>query len=363
MDSGVPLTAYMPGMASTLRATVLMKTDISGSTPRFRALPETDLHQLLTEHRALVSRHASEHGGVVIRGAGDGFWLEFPSVTAAARAAMAMQAALRLEQPNRGDDRLAIRNVIALGDVSRADGELVGDILALITRIETVTPPDSIYLSAGAWLAINQAEVRTAFVSHFDLKGFDAAVPVYRVVESHRTHIYRDLFVLISDLRAFSRVAETVPLTTVEEILDALLDTVDRVTRQFDGTVRFSSGDGHCLTFAAADRAIGAAESLAAAWHGCAQAHGSAINIGLHQGTLHAFRSFLYGEGLNIAHAVQEASSAVLAPDEGGVFVTDAVRRSLTGLPWHNRLVPVAVKLPRPRHAAVEIYRLTGSAI
>jgi len=47
----------------TLRATVLMKTDISGSTARFRALPESDLSAVLAGHRELVSRVAARHEG------------------------------------------------------------------------------------------------------------------------------------------------------------------------------------------------------------------------------------------------------------------------------------------------------------
>ena len=41
---------------TTLRTTVIMKTDIRGSTVRFRALPEMDLDVLLTEHRAFLCR-------------------------------------------------------------------------------------------------------------------------------------------------------------------------------------------------------------------------------------------------------------------------------------------------------------------
>ncbi len=48
---------------TALRATVIMKTDIRGSTVRFRALPEADLGALLTEHRGLVSRLAAAHEG------------------------------------------------------------------------------------------------------------------------------------------------------------------------------------------------------------------------------------------------------------------------------------------------------------
>src|SRR5215471_17981145 len=92
-----------------LRTTVVMKTDISGSTTRFRQLLAADLQSLLSEHRDFLARHAAEHDGRIMKGAGDGYWLEFPSVTGAAKAAIAMQESLRLAQISRGDDRLAIR--------------------------------------------------------------------------------------------------------------------------------------------------------------------------------------------------------------------------------------------------------------
>ena len=71
-------------------------------------------------------------------------------MTAAAKSAIAMQEALRLGQPNKGDDRLSMRVVIGLGDVADLDGELIGDLLALIVRIEAITPADEIYLTLTA---------------------------------------------------------------------------------------------------------------------------------------------------------------------------------------------------------------------
>ena len=119
-----------------LRTAVLMKTDIAGSTARFRALLAADHQSLLSEHRAFVARHAADHGGQIVKSAGDGYWLEYPSVTAAAKSAIAMLEAPRLGQPNKSDDRLSMRVVIGLGDVATLDGELIGDLLALIVRIE-----------------------------------------------------------------------------------------------------------------------------------------------------------------------------------------------------------------------------------
>jgi class 3 adenylate cyclase len=231
-----------------LRATVIMKTDISGSTARFRGLAEADLHALLIEHREVLSRHATTHDGRIVKPEGDGFWLVFPSVTAAALAAMAMQEELRLAQPNKGDDRLVMRVVITLGDVLHEEGALVGDTVVLTARIEAITPPDEIYLSAAAWLAVNQAEIRTAFVDTFPLKGFSDSVPVYRVEQTHRTRVITDQYIVVTDLRGFHRISETAPIVTVEKILEALFELTNRVCRELGGVIRFNAGDSYCMT-------------------------------------------------------------------------------------------------------------------
>jgi class 3 adenylate cyclase len=72
----------------------------------------------------------------------------------------------------KGDDRLAMRIVLTLGDVLHQEGALVGDAVVLAARIEDITPPDEIYLSAAAWLTVNQAEVRQPSWTRSSSKGF-----------------------------------------------------------------------------------------------------------------------------------------------------------------------------------------------
>ena len=345
---------------TTLRTTVIMKTDISGSTVRFRTLPEADLHALLREHREFLSRHAAAHDGRIVKPEGDGFWLVFPSVTAAALAAMAMQEELRLAQPNKGDDRLAMRIVITLGDVLHEEGALVGDTVVLTARVEAITPADEIYLSAAAWLAVNQAEIRTAFVDTFPLKGFSDSVSVYRVEQTHRTRVIANQYILVTDLRLFSRIIETAPMTTVEKILETLFGLTNRVVGEFSGTVRFSAGDAYCLTFADASLAMAAAERLSESWGAFVRQENLPchMNVAVHQGMLYAFRSYLYGPGIDIAMQVERASAGVLAPDEGSIFITGEVRSGLAGTVWDTRLEPVDVRLASPRFAKIEVYRL-----
>jgi class 3 adenylate cyclase len=344
---------------TTLRTTVIMKTDIGGSTVRFRALSEVDLDALLTEHRHFVSRLAAAHDGRIVKPEGDGFWVVFPSVTAGALAAMRMQEELRLAQPGKGDDRLAMRIVLTLGDVLHQEGALVGDAVVLATRIEERTPLDAIYLSAAAWLAVNQAEVRTAFVDTFPLKGFPELVPVYRIEQTHRTRVITGQYIVITDLHGFSAVAEASSMTVVEQILDRLLEVVSGVCREFGGTNRVGEADSYCLTFPDPGLTLAAVERLAEEWGAFERGAGlrCPMNVAVHKGVLYAFRSYLYSRDLAVAVAVESATSR-LPPGALSIFVTEQVRQDLAETPWEQRLQPVDVRPTSPRLAEIEIYRL-----
>jgi class 3 adenylate cyclase len=348
---------------TTLRLTAIMKTDLSGSTARFRGLRGADLDAVLGEHRQLVARLAAAEDGRIVKPEGDGFWVVFPSVTAAAVAAMAMQEELRLVQPNRGDDRLAMRIVITLGDVVHQEGALVGDPVVFASRLEAITPPDEIYLSAAAWLALNRAEVRSAFVDNVTLKGFPDPAPVYRVAQTHRTRVIADQYIVFADLRGCTRYAELRSMGEVEQILDELFDLTNRASREFDGANRFSIGDAYCLTFPQPAAAIQAAERLVERWARFAseRAIDCPMNVAIHKGTLHAYRTNLWGRGLEVAVELESESRRVLQGSECSIFATGEVRRDLAGSAWDARLRPVDIQPFSPRLAGIDIYRLATS--
>jgi class 3 adenylate cyclase len=347
----------------TLRTTVLMKTDITGSTPRFRTLLVDDLQALLLEHRTLLARLAVAHGGRIFREEGDGHWLEFPSVTDAAKSAVAMHEALRLAQPAKGDNRISMRIVIGLGDVAPLGSDLVGEPLALITRIEDVTPADEIYLTLAARLALVPAEIQTSLVKGFAMPGFAEPIPVYRVETRHRTNVNADAYILIADLRGFGRLARTASMRTVERVLDRLETLTNDVAHQLEGTIRFSAGDSYFLTFPQASHLIAAAEQLSQSWKAASHEDQTScgMHIVLHRGRINAFRSFLYGDGMEVGAHVLTASRQVLAGSEGGAFVTNIVRDELASTPWHNRLRLVELELPVEHTPGSKIFRLDGA--
>jgi class 3 adenylate cyclase len=343
---------------SALQTTAILKTDIKGSTPTFRSLQESDLSALLTSHHEFVTRIASAHGGRIVKPEGDGFWMTFPSVTAAALAAMAMQEELQLAQPNKGDDRIAMRIVITLGDVLNPEGALIGDAVVLAARIEALTPPDEIFLSAAARLAVNQGEVRTGLVDSFVLKGFSEPVPVYRIEQRHRTQVIKDQYIVITELRSFSAFSESAAVSSVEKTLDRMLDLVGQVCRDFNGTSRFNAGDSYWLTFLEAGQAVAAADRLAREWRGVSrEMAGCLMNVVVHKGTLNAYRSYLYGSDLSLASAVEQVTHNV-APSDTSVFVTGIVHRDLARTPWPAKLKVADIKPHYRRLADLAFYRL-----
>lgn len=343
----------------TLLTTVIMKTDIRASTVRFRSLPEEVLDALLIKHRQFVSRAAAAHGGRVVKPEGDGFWVAFSSATAGALAAISMQEELRLGQPGKGDERLAMRIVLTLGDVLHQEGALVGDAVVLAARIEEITPPDAIYLSAAVWLAMNQAEIRTGLVDAFTLKGFPEPVAVYRIEQTHRTRVLTDQYIVITDLGAFTALVETSPLEVVEKVLNRLYELVGGVCQEFGGVNRFEMGDSYWLTFPDPGRAIAAVEHLANAWAGFRRREEirCPLNVAVHKGRLYAFRSFLHSSDLNVVLDIERATSHLPGGD-ATVFVTGQVRQDLAGTAWNERLQPVDIQTASPRLAGIEIYRL-----
>lgn len=182
--------------------------------------------------------------------------------------------------------------------------------------------------------------------------------PGRRVDRARRLGYIAGEYVVFTDLRGFTQIIETAAMTTVERVLEALFALTGRVAGELGGTVRFSSGDAYCLTFADAGLALTAAERLIADWDALVgrESLPCALNVAVHQGTLYAFRSYLYGPGIDVAASLEGASKDVLAPGEGAIFVTGEVRKGLQGTVWEPRLAPVDLRLRR--HAGIEAYRL-----
>jgi class 3 adenylate cyclase len=330
--------AEIGGTMTTLRATVIAKTDIVAYTARVTTLPEADLRALQNEHKLFVSTIVAKNGGTIIRGEGDAFWMLFPSVTAAALTAIELHQELRLLQTGKGDaERVAIRIAITLGDVLHHDQDIFGDVVNLTARIEAITPPDEIYLSQAAWLALNKAEVQTSFVNEFILKGMQYPEKVYRIDQHFKTRIVKDQIIVFTDIRGFTPYQQSHSIEDIEQVLTNLDELEKRACEQHGGIIRLILGDSYFLTFAEASQALASIENLCQGWNIFQRQYDlpCGLSIGIHKGDLYIFRSYIYSEDIDITARI-EAFNRLLQPERppSAVTVSEKVQAELTGTLW-----------------------------
>ena len=292
-----------------LRTTVILKTDIVDSTPRVAALTQAEMGLQRKQHKQFISDTVVRNHGSIFQEEGDAYWIEFPSVTTAALAAIEIHQNLRSSQAGKSDQqRVSIRIVITVGDILHQEADTIGTAMSLTTRIEKVTPPDEIYLSHAAWLVLNKAEVQTSFVNEFNLKGFSEPEKVYKVDQKYGIRVLTDQCIVFADAKGFGNFFKLERIEVVEDFLldyDALMNDV---CAKHGGVIRQVNGDMYFITFEEADRTISALKMLCLNWKRVLERYNVGMSIGAHKGSLFLFRSYAFSEDLNTTGYLSELS-------------------------------------------------------
>jgi len=329
---------------TTIRSTVIVKTDIRGFTSKVQSLPETELGYLLDQHKRFVSEVVANNSGSIVKGEGDAFWITFPSVSAAMSAAVDMQQKLRMAQTGKGDhERLAIRVVIGLGDVLHQDKDIFGDTVNLVARIESITPPDEIYLSQAAWLALNKAEVPTSFVNEFVLKGIKEPVLVYKIDRQQKTRLLKDRVIVFVDMSGIARFWGAYPLEDSENLLIYLDDLIRDVCEKNGGVVHFIMGDSYFLTFPDVGLALAGITKLAEQWVEFNQRNiiDCSLYVGVHKGDVNILRSHVFGDDITGAASLAYQRSLRAESGKAMVLVSSRIVEAAKGTTWEQSFTRV----------------------
>lgn len=139
------------GNSHRLRVTETLSflfTDIEGSTALLKRLGADSYSELLAGHHEIVRAAITDYGGEEVGDPqGDGFFATFPSPSACAAAAVAMQRSLAVhEWP--GGERVAVRMGIHSGEASRTAAGLVGFDVHRAARIAAVAHGGQVICSA-----------------------------------------------------------------------------------------------------------------------------------------------------------------------------------------------------------------------
>lgn len=130
------------------RLAAVLIADMVGYS-RLMSLDEEDTHlRLLDFTRGAIEPIIAEHGGRLIRIAGDGFLCEFESAAEAVFCGLDLQD--RLAGPEASVEpsrRLRFRIGINSGDVITGDGDISGNSVNVAARLEGLAPPGQIYVT------------------------------------------------------------------------------------------------------------------------------------------------------------------------------------------------------------------------
>jgi len=164
------------------RLAAILAADVAGYS-RLMGLDEAGTALALREHRVVNEALVAKHGGRIVRIAGDGALIEFPSVVDAVECAVAVQAVMA--ERNEGvphDRRILFRVGINLGDVLVEGNDIVGDGVNVAARLEGIAEPGTIYISSSAYDQVRgKVAVEFTDLGEQRLKNIGRPVHVYKV--------------------------------------------------------------------------------------------------------------------------------------------------------------------------------------
>jgi TolB-like protein/class 3 adenylate cyclase len=167
------------------RLAAIVAADVAGYS-RLMGLDEVGTARTLREHRKVTDALVAKHCGRIVKTAGDGVLLEFPSVVDAVECAVAMQAVMAQRNEGVPQDRLMLLRIgINLGDILIEGDDILGDGVNVAARLEGIAEPGGICISSSAYEQVRgKVAVEFADLGEQRLKNIERAMRVYAAKSS-----------------------------------------------------------------------------------------------------------------------------------------------------------------------------------
>ena len=131
------------------RLAAILAADVVGYSKLMGADEGGTLSSLRRLRKDLLSQLVAQNNGAILKSMGDGWFIEFQSVTDAATCALALQDALE----NRSTIQLRIG--LHIGEVTIADEDIYGDGVNISSRLQEIAAPGAIVISDAARRAMD----------------------------------------------------------------------------------------------------------------------------------------------------------------------------------------------------------------
>jgi len=172
------------------RLAAIVAMDIVGYS-RLMGVDEAGTLNALRSRRAnIIDPSIAEFGGRIVKTTGDGLLVELPSVVAAVKCAVQVQAAMRKADADiPAEKRLVLRIGINLGDIIIEDEDIFGDGVNIAARLEQIATPGGVCISQAAFEQVrDKIDYRFVDIGEQSLKNITRPVRAYSFVEDSQVN-------------------------------------------------------------------------------------------------------------------------------------------------------------------------------
>ena len=168
-----------PGTSEIL---AIMLVDIAGYTKTTSRLRRESIDELHDVFDSVSLPIFDKYYGAVIKKIGDSFLVTFKSVTNALLAAMEVQNAfIRYNWQFKPAYPIQIRVIVHVGEVIHRHGDIFGDAVNTVARVEEITQPGHIVFTDSVFSSMNKNEVPYVHVGLRKLRGIKYPVRLFIV--------------------------------------------------------------------------------------------------------------------------------------------------------------------------------------
>ena len=141
----------MPSMNDGMvrRLAAILAADVVGYSRMMGADEARTLHALRRLRDETLAPAVAANGGRIVKGLGDGWLVAFDSSAAAVLCATAVQDRLGEDAPMR------LRIGVHVGDVAFEDGDIYGDGVNVVARLEAIAAPGGVAISEIVWSSLD----------------------------------------------------------------------------------------------------------------------------------------------------------------------------------------------------------------
>jgi adenylate cyclase len=161
----------------------ILFTDMEGSTTFTQRLGDAAAQEVLRAHNDIVRRAVQEHGGSIVKTAGDGFMVSFSSASRAVECAIGIQSALAQHNQERPDLPIRVRIGLNAGEPIAEDEDLFGTAVIVASRVAERAQAGQILVSD----VVRQLAAGKGFTfeerGRVTLKGLSERFRLYEVVQ------------------------------------------------------------------------------------------------------------------------------------------------------------------------------------